>query len=159
MVIVDFETRNGFFALEAARQLQDKGKIYCVGSNPELLRKIANEAKLESLETVHILTGNIEKECGVPLRDGIADVVIIANVFFTLTDKNRTAAEAFRLLRNGGRVLFIEWIESFGGIGPHKDHIISKEEALSLFTSAGFHVMKEVDADHYHYSFVFQKKS
>jgi SAM-dependent methyltransferase len=159
MVVADFETTNSFFALEAARQLKGKGKLYCIGSNKELLKKVANEAARESIDTLHTLTGNIEKTCGVPLRDGLLDLVIIANVFFSLEEKNACAQEAYRLLRNGGRVLFIEWLDSFNGIGPHKGHIVSKEDALTMFKSVGFELMKEVDADHYHYSFVFQKKS
>jgi len=158
MFVADFETTNGVFALEVARLLKNDGKVFCVGSQGELLRRVSNEATREHLGTLEIIKGHIEKSKGVPLKDGILDLVIIENSFFTLENKDITAHEANRLLRNGGRVLLVEWIDSFGGIGPHKDHVVSKSDVLAHFKNAGFSLMKEIDADDFHYAYIFQKK-
>ncbi len=158
MVIADFETTNGHFAIEASRLLKNEGKLYAVGSQKELLKKVANEAKHQHLDTFEILSGHIEKLEGVPLKSGLLDLVIISNVFFTVENKTECVKEAHRLLRKGGRVLFVEWSDSFGGIGPHKSHVVKKENAYKIFNDNGFEFMKEVDADHYHYGIIFQKK-
>ncbi|HYC34481.1 MAG TPA: methyltransferase domain-containing protein [Candidatus Paceibacterota bacterium] len=156
--IADFESGSGHFALEAARLLLGEGKIYAIGSQSDMLRKIAKNAKEEGIQNLEILSGHIEKANGVPLKDGMLDLVIISNTLFGVDKKDQTANEAFRLLHKNGRVLLVEWLDSFKGLGPHKDHVVSKEAAKEIFEKAGFELMKEIDARHFHYAFIFQKK-
>lgn len=157
MSIADFESGAGFFALEAARLLKNDGKVFCIGSNPDLLRRISNEAKHRNLEGIEILTGHIERKHGVPLKDGSLDLVIMANIFFGVDQKDKTVQEAFRLLHKGGRVFFVEWIDSFGGLGPEKSKVVAKEDAIAAFKVCGFEIIKEVDADSFHFAYVFRK--
>lgn len=159
MLIADFETTNSYIPLEIGRLLKNEGKIYVTGSNKELLKRVGSEAKHQHITSLEILSGHIEKNEGIPLRDGTLDLIVMSNVLFSVDEKNNCLKEASRLLRKGGRVLLTDWVDSFAGIGPHKDHVIKKNDALNLFTESGFELMNEIDAGHYHYGFIFQKKS
>jgi ubiquinone/menaquinone biosynthesis C-methylase UbiE len=157
MVIGLFESYGSFFPLEIAHALKNEGKLFCIGSNKDLLKKISNDAKQKSFDTIEVLSGNIEKQGGIPLRDGVLDLVVIANIFFTIEQKKETLQEAYRLLKKGGRVLFVEWLDSFGGIGPHKEHIVTRVVAEGLFQEMNFELLKEIDAHTYHYALIFKK--
>jgi arsenite methyltransferase len=72
-----------------------------IDMTPEMLAKArANAARL-GLKHVEFREGVIED---LPLRDGVADVVISNCVINLSTDKARALGEAFRVLKPGGRL-------------------------------------------------------
>jgi ubiquinone/menaquinone biosynthesis C-methylase UbiE len=76
---------------------------------------------------------------------------------FQMTDKKTVMAEIKRILASGGRVLLVDWTDSFGGIGPHTGHVFSKVDAESLFESQGFSKDREIQAGSHHYGFIYKK--
>jgi hypothetical protein len=52
-------------------------------------------------------------------------------------------------------VLFIEWTEAFGGMGPHATSVVTKTTATDLFSKYGFSVEKEIPAGDHHYGVLF----
>ena len=62
--------------------------------------------------------------------DASVDAVIISDLLFHVEHKNQVLQEAHRILRAGGRILVVDWRESFGGVGPEPDHVISEGEMI-----------------------------
>ena len=60
-------------------------------------------------------------------------------------------------LRKKGRILFVDWSDSFGGIGPRPEDIVSEENAKTLFEDAGFKLDSSFDAGAHHYGLIFKK--
>ena len=38
----------------------------------------------------------------------------------------------FRILKSNGKLFFIDWSDSFGGIGPSKESFVPEEEAKNF---------------------------
>ena len=92
------------------------------------------------------------------VRSGGVDVVVIANILFQTEDKERVIEEAWRVLRAGGRAIIIDWQDSFNNIGPHKDHVITREKALALATrGGGFKHLEDIPAGSFHYGLILKK--
>lgn len=157
MEVALFEVRNHFFALPILSLLQKTGKMYCVGSNENLLQKVFNEIKHIG-GSLHVLKGHIEKKKGVPLKDGSLDLVILDNVFFSLENHKESVSEIERLLKRGGRVLVIDWLGTFGGIGPHHTHHIPKAKVSEYFSEIGSRLFNEIDAGDFHFALLFRKE-
>ncbi len=155
--IADFGSGSGHYALAVAKALMSTGRVYAIDVNKDLLTKLKNNATREGLYNVEVIWGDIEKPIGTKLRDGSVDIVILSNILFQLDDKNGLINEAKRVLKQGGRVLVVEWADSFGGIGPTPKTVVSKDKAKALFENSGFHMDREIDAGSHHYGFIYKK--
>lgn len=157
LIIADLGAGSGFYTLEAARALASTGKVYAVDAQKDLLARLKNNAVSEGLYNVEVIWGDIEKLGGTSIKDNSIDLILICNVMFQLTDKKAVASETKRIVASGGRVLVVDWTDSFGGIGPHKDHLFGKADAEALFESEGFSKDREIQAGSHHYGFIYKK--
>jgi ubiquinone/menaquinone biosynthesis C-methylase UbiE len=151
--VVDLGTGAGHLALVAAKRLEG-GRLFAVDVERDMLKRLASEAQSAGLSNLHTLSGNASRERGVPLADMVMDRAIVASVLFTVDDKNAFIEETRRLLKPGGKVLFIEW-RSDHSYGPHPRHKIAESDALVLFSRYGFVKERDVEAGDLHYGMIF----
>ena len=88
-------------SLLAARRVGPAGKVVGVDLCPAMVEKAHRNAFLLGLHNVEFVEAGMET---VPLPDGSVDVVISNGVRNLCLDKPAVLAEAFRVLRPGGRL-------------------------------------------------------
>jgi ubiquinone/menaquinone biosynthesis C-methylase UbiE len=159
MHVVDVGAGAGFFARAAGRLVGPYGRVWALDSNGELLARLKNLALAEGLQNVEVVRGNIEHIGGSHLPEGTFDYAIVANILFGAQDRGCLAAEVHRILKRHGRALLIDWAGSFGGLGPHPDHVVSKVAGVDVFVEAGFTYGSDVPAGQYHWGVIMRKKS
>jgi ubiquinone/menaquinone biosynthesis C-methylase UbiE len=157
-VVADLGSGSGFHAISAAKMVGESGTVYAIEIQKDLLNTVKTRAEEEGLSNVKVIWGDIDSPGGIKLADETCDVVIMANVFFQVQDKNICVAEASRILKEGGKLILIDWKESLSDHKVHKFHVIKLEEAKPYFVNAGFLPIKEFDAKAHHYGIVFIKK-
>ena len=157
MDIADFGSGSGFYSIEASKALAATGRVYAIDAQKDLLVKLKNHAIKEGLFNIEIIWGDLEKPGGTKLRDGSIDLAFICNVFFQIEEKENVIKEAIRILKPRGRVVFVDWSDSFGGIGPHAKSVFKKAEAVPLFEKFGFSVDRDISAGSHHYGVIFKK--
>jgi len=98
--VLDLGSGGGIDVLLSAKRVGPTGKAYGLDMTDEMLA-LANENKRKSgLTNVEFLKGEIEH---IPLPDNSVDVIISNCVINLSADKYRVFAEAYRVLRPGGR--------------------------------------------------------
>lgn len=157
MIVADLGSGSGFYTLAAARAVGGNGKVYAVDVQKELLSRVKNDAIKEHLSNVEVIWGNIEKIGGTKLSEQSVDAVIVSNTLFQLQDKKTFAEEVRRILKPEGKILVIDWSESFGGLGPDPMHIVSADSVKNLFEQAGFTTEESIPAGANHYGIIFRK--
>lgn len=157
MEIADFGAGSGFYTMASAKALIATGRVYAIDAQKDLLTKLKNNTARAGLYNVEVIWGDIEKIGGTHLRENSIDLVLMCNVMFQLEDKLATIVEIKRVLKSGGRVLLVDWAESFGGIGPKAESVFGKEKASEMFEKNGFHLDREVTAGAHHYGIIFKK--
>ena len=82
----------------------------------------------------------------------------LSNILFQVEDRDATIAEAMRILMPGGKILCIDWTDSFGGLGPTQQMVLTDKDAKELFEKHGLEFVKEFDPGAHHYALVYKKK-
>jgi SAM-dependent methyltransferase len=99
--VLDLGSGGGLDVLLSARRVAPGGTAYGLDASPDMLALARVNAAAAGVTNARFLHGHIEH---IPLPDGHVDVIISNCVINLSTDKPRVLAEAFRVLRPGGRL-------------------------------------------------------
>jgi SAM-dependent methyltransferase len=100
-VVLDLGSGGGLDVLLSARRVGPTGKAYGLDMTDEMLALARRHQAESGVTNVEFLKGQLEE---MPLPASSVDVVISNCVVNLSTDKDRVFAEAFRVLRPGGRL-------------------------------------------------------
>ena len=98
--VLDLGSGGGIDVLLSARRVGPTGKAYGLDMTDEMLALARENQQKAGLTNVEFLKGEIEQ---IPLPDDSVDVIISNCVINLSADKDRVLAEAFRVLKPGGR--------------------------------------------------------
>jgi arsenite methyltransferase len=143
--VLDLGSGGGIDVLLSARRVGPTGKVYGLDMTDEMLALARTNQRTAGVSNVEFLKGEIE---AIPLPDASVDVIISNCVVNLSADKRRVIAEAFRVLKPGGRFAVSDvvvrgevpaavrgsmelWVGCIAGA-------LADTEFLSLLASAGF---------------------
>jgi len=98
--VLDLGSGGGIDVLLSAKRVGPTGKAYGLDMTDEMLALAKENARKARVDNAVFLKGEIEN---VPLPDSSVDVIISNCVINLSADKRRVLAEAFRVLKPGGR--------------------------------------------------------
>ena len=98
--VLDLGSGGGIDVLLSARRIGPTGKAYGLDMTDEMLALARDNQRKAELENVEFLKGDIER---IPLPDASVNVIISNCVINLAADKRKVLAEAFRVLKPGGR--------------------------------------------------------
>ena len=99
-VVLDLGSGGGIDVLLSARRVGPTGKAYGLDMTDEMLSLARKNLADAEVDNVEFLKGEMEN---IPLPDNTVDVIISNCVINLSADKQKTLAEAFRVLKPGGR--------------------------------------------------------
>lgn len=147
-VVLDLGSGGGIDVLLSAKRVSPGGKAYGVDMTDEMLELARKNQREAEAENVEFLKGSIEE---LPLPDDHVDVIISNCVINLSTEKPKVIAEAYRVLKPGGRfavsdVVFLgdrqklsaELLETVGLWTGCISGALSKEEYERMLEAAGF---------------------
>ncbi len=136
--ILDLGSGGGFDCFLAARQVGDSGHVIGVDMTPEMVSRARRNAEKGGYRNVEFRLGEIES---LPVADDTVDAIISNCVINLSPDKPRVFAEAYRVLKPGGR-LAISDVVAFAEL-PND---IRRDMALFTGCMAGASLVSEVEA-------------
>jgi arsenite methyltransferase len=100
-IVLDLGSGGGIDVLLSAKRVGSTGKAYGLDMTDEMLALARENQRKAGVTNVEFLKGEIE---AIPLPNASVDVIISNCVINLSADKDRVFAEAFRVLKPGGRV-------------------------------------------------------
>jgi arsenite methyltransferase len=99
--VLDLGAGGGFDGFLAARAVGPTGRVIGVDMTPEMVARARNNARKVNAANIEFRLGEIEH---LPVADGSVDVILSNCVINLSPDKPAVFREAFRVLRDGGRL-------------------------------------------------------
>ncbi|NWF35736.1 arsenite methyltransferase [Mariprofundus sp. KV] len=100
-VVVDLGSGGGFDAFLAAREVGESGHVIGIDMTPTMLSKARHNAEKGKFSNVEFRLAEIEH---LPIADNTADIIISNCVINLSPHKELVFADAFRVLKPGGRL-------------------------------------------------------
>jgi ubiquinone/menaquinone biosynthesis C-methylase UbiE len=149
---LDLGSGGGFDCFLASEKVGAKGKVIGVDMTAEILDKARENARNNGYKNVEFRLGEIEN---LPVADNSVDVIISNCVINLSNNKPRVFAEAFRVLKPGGRLMVSDIVvlkelpdfvrESVDAYVGCMSGAMKKAEYLKAVKEAGFEKVKVID--------------
>ena len=86
---------------------------------------------------------------------GSVDVILYANSFHDIGDKDGASEEADRILKPRGRIIVVDWKKDTVPFGPPRSIRMDEADYLGFFS--GFKTMKRFEPDQRHFGLVLRR--
>jgi len=149
--VLDLGSGGGLDVILSAKRVGATGKAYGLDMTDEMLALALENKGRADVHNVEFLKGYIE---AVPLPAGTVDVIISNCVVNLSPDKPRVFAEAFRVLRPGGRLALTDVVADAPEAGRDVDSerwsaclagALARDEYEAGLRAAGFEAVEIVD--------------
>ncbi len=131
MRIADVGAGTGYFAIPMAHAIGPAGKVYAVDLQPEMLKLL--RAKLETPDAprnIELVQGDAG-ETSLPTAS--VDLVLIANVWHELDDREAALKESARILSPNGLLAVLDWRADMDSPpGPPANHRLTEAEVTQF---------------------------
>ncbi len=157
MKVADLGAGSGHYTKALSEIVSTDGTVFAVDIQQDVLTRLRDDMeRLHALHNIEYLWGDLEHPRGTKIADESVDVVVVSNTLFQIEDKAGALREIKRICKNTAEVLFVDWSDSHGGLGPIPDHIIAPATAQELFTTEGFIYYKDIQTGPHHYGQLYK---
>lgn len=148
----------GYFSLQAAYLVGEKGLVFAVDILPFVLENVKERAKARGLDKIiKTVQSNLEIFGATKIRNESLDFALLINIFFQTKRHKNMIREAVRMLKPKGKLVVVDWKKTGAPFGPPVGDRVNPQKIEKLALQIGLKKKFAFDAGPYHYGLVFEK--
>lgn len=132
--LIDVGAGTGFFAKPFSDKLEN-GTVYACDTSETMLEWMTAHVMEEYGKKISLVKS---EEANIPLDDNIADLVYMINLHHELDEPENMVKECARLLKDGGKLMIIDWKKEEMTFGPPIEIRVEESTVEQQLNSAGF---------------------
>ena len=153
-IIADIGAGSGYHVFKMS-PLANKGAVYAVDIQPEMLQAILRNNKYEINKNIELVQGN---EKSVNLPKNTFDKVLLVDVYHEFNFPLEMILSIKKSLKTNGKIYLIEYRSEDPLIPIKKIHKMSEKQAIKEMKAAGFKLQKNIDNLPIQHCMIFVKK-
>jgi len=146
MVVLDVGTGPGFYLPYLSKLVGEKGKVYAIDVQEEMVKRAKEKVEREGLKNVEVLKS---EENRIPLPDSSVDFVFMAFTFHELEDPKAFVEELKRVAKPFAYLAVIDWKKEERDKGPPPEEVLSEWEVGLILDDSGVRVGRVVEIGKY----------
>jgi len=147
----------GYFSLQAAKLVGNRGMVYAVDILKSVLRNVEKEAKFDNLYNLKAIWSNLEIVGSTKIKHESLDFSLLINILFQTEKHFEVIKESVRLLKAGGKLVVIDWKATAATFGPPPEMKVPLEEIRNFAKQLGLKEEESFEAGKFHYGIIFVK--
>lgn len=141
-VICDMGCGNGFYALQIAKMMGDRGTVLGVDVQPEMLSLMRDRMEAEGVDNIIPILGSFHDP---RLPPGMIDLVLMVDVYHEFSHPDTMLAAIRRSLKPDGQIVLVEYRAEDKSVPIQPLHKMSKKQINREMTANGFKLVSEFD--------------
>ena len=154
-VIADIGSGSGYFTLRFAAHVGDKGRVYGVDIDPEMIRHLNRRIRDAGQENVQTVLAAPDDPL---LRDRSIDRFVVVDTWHHIENQPQYLSLMKKMLKPGGQVVMIDFQKKELPVGPRLAMKIAREDLIRQLEANGFRLAQEHTFLPYQYFLVFELK-
>lgn len=147
----------GHFVFPVAKLIGKNGTLYAVDVLPNVLDEIKRRAHVENLPQIKPVWSNLEIFKGTKIESSSVDAALIINVLSQSEKKVDIIREAVRMLKNGGKLLIVDWKNDALLFGPKPEYRLKTEALKQAAPKLSLTIIEEFEVGENYHAFILKK--
>jgi ubiquinone/menaquinone biosynthesis C-methylase UbiE len=152
--VADLGAGSGYFTFRLAQAVGDRGRVYAVDLQPEMLAAIRSRALREHVAHVKPIAAT---ETDPKLPANRLDLVLMVDVYHELAYPYEVMSKVRDALKPGGRIALVEYRKEDPAVGIKEVHKMSEAQILRELTAAGYTLVETVRTLSRQHLMIFRK--
>jgi ubiquinone/menaquinone biosynthesis C-methylase UbiE len=153
--VCDMGCGNGFYTLKLAEIVGEKGTVYAVDIQKEMLRLLEGRAEQTELNNIKPVLGSLIDP---HLPEGKLDLILCVDVYHEFSHPEHMLAAMRKALKKDGRLVLVEFRKEDPNVPIKELHKMSKAQILKELEPNGFRLVEQFDKLPWQHMMFFERE-
>lgn len=154
MVVCDLGCGNGYHTLPLAEMVGEKGKVYAVDAQPEMIEMLRQRITSQGLKNIEPIQGLFQDP---KLPPDSCDMILLVDVYHEFSHPVQMLAAIRAALKEDGLLALVEFRAEDDTVPIKPEHKMSKAQILKEMSANGFALKREFDGLPWQHLMMFGK--
>ncbi len=141
----------GYFVLQAARLVGEKGLVYAVDILKSALQSVESRAKVQGFTNIQTIWSDLEVYRATQIPDKTLDHALLINTLFQSKKHEEIVRESHRMLKSGGKLTVVDWGHTKTPFGPSMGDRVPAPNIRAMMERLGMRDIEPITAGPFHF--------